>query len=161
MHPVLHASGLSLSLLLYPNVYTISEYWMNSFARFLFDIYGDYIFLFFSQQDFTDLAVSSTPFVPTVTSISTSADLQWMIQQSNLISSLAPSYTSTQRSTTTLTSAGMVKIAGTKALNSRKRGYEQVIFYHRPMGVKNRSPLPTESLYRLQMFCDCTIVENV
>ncbi|XP_035276770.1 proto-oncogene c-Fos-like [Anguilla anguilla] len=71
-------------------------------------------------QDFTDLTVSNTSFIPTVTAISTSADLQWMIQPTNLISSVAPSYTSAstysaQRSTT-FTSAG------TKGLNTRKRG---------------------------------------
>ncbi|XP_061097908.1 protein c-Fos-like [Conger conger] len=74
-------------------------------------------------QEFTDLTVSSAPFIPTVTSISTSADLQWMIQPTNLISSVAPSYTSTERSTPTFTSAGMVKITGTKGLNTRKRGH--------------------------------------
>ncbi|KAF1399667.1 hypothetical protein FQV24_0016173, partial [Spheniscus mendiculus] len=42
-------------------------------------------------QDFcTDLAVSSTSFVPTVTAISTSPDLQWLVQPT-LISSVAPS----------------------------------------------------------------------
>ncbi|KAF1540825.1 hypothetical protein FQV19_0015792, partial [Eudyptula minor] len=42
-------------------------------------------------QDFcTDLAVSSASFVPTVTAISTSPDLQWLVQPT-LISSVAPS----------------------------------------------------------------------
>ncbi|XP_076004855.1 v-fos FBJ murine osteosarcoma viral oncogene homolog Ab [Genypterus blacodes] len=41
------------------------------------------------SQDFTDLTVSSTSFIPTVTAISASADLQWMVQP--LISSVAPS----------------------------------------------------------------------
>lgn len=42
-------------------------------------------------QDFcTDLAVSSANFVPTVTAISTSPDLQWLVQPT-LISSVAPS----------------------------------------------------------------------
>ncbi|CAL8394318.1 unnamed protein product [Arctogadus glacialis] len=43
------------------------------------------------SQDFTDLTVSSTSsFVPTLTAISSSADLQWMVQP--LISSVAPSH---------------------------------------------------------------------
>ncbi|XP_077443612.1 v-fos FBJ murine osteosarcoma viral oncogene homolog Ab [Stigmatopora argus] len=41
------------------------------------------------SQDFTDLSVSSTSFVPTVTAISSSPDLQWMVRP--LVSSLAPS----------------------------------------------------------------------
>ncbi|XP_071396915.1 v-fos FBJ murine osteosarcoma viral oncogene homolog Ab [Centroberyx affinis] len=41
------------------------------------------------SQDFTDLTASSASFVPTVTAISTSPDLQWMVQP--LISSVAPS----------------------------------------------------------------------
>ncbi|NXY72729.1 FOS protein, partial [Glareola pratincola] len=44
-----------------------------------------------NPQDFcTDLAVSSANFVPTVTAISTSPDLQWLVQPT-LISSVAPS----------------------------------------------------------------------
>ncbi|XP_070590048.1 protein c-Fos [Erythrolamprus reginae] len=44
-----------------------------------------------NPQDFcTDLAASSTNFVPTVTAISTSPDLQWMVQPT-LSSSVAPS----------------------------------------------------------------------
>ncbi|KAJ8269947.1 hypothetical protein GJAV_G00108570 [Gymnothorax javanicus] len=79
------------------------------------------------SQEFTDLAVSSASFIPTVTEISTSADLQWMIQPTNLISSMAPSYTSAssyaaQRSTPVFTSTGMGKNTGTKGFNSRKRG---------------------------------------
>ncbi|XP_057679485.1 protein c-Fos-like [Corythoichthys intestinalis] len=42
------------------------------------------------SQDFTDLTVSSASFVPTVTAISTSPDLQWMVQP--LVSSVAPSH---------------------------------------------------------------------
>ncbi|NXY03275.1 FOS protein, partial [Pteruthius melanotis] len=44
-----------------------------------------------NPQDFcTDLAASSASFVPTVTAISTSPDLQWLVQPT-LISSVAPS----------------------------------------------------------------------
>ncbi|XP_077591109.1 v-fos FBJ murine osteosarcoma viral oncogene homolog Ab [Stigmatopora nigra] len=42
------------------------------------------------SQDFTDLSVSSSSFVPTVTAISSSPDLQWMVRP--LVSSLAPSH---------------------------------------------------------------------
>ncbi|KAM9497172.1 v-fos FBJ murine osteosarcoma viral oncogene homolog Ab [Clarias gariepinus] len=42
-----------------------------------------------TAQDFTDLAVSGSSFVPTVTAISTSPDLQWMVQ--SVVSSVAPS----------------------------------------------------------------------
>ncbi|XP_067097978.1 v-fos FBJ murine osteosarcoma viral oncogene homolog Ab [Osmerus mordax] len=41
------------------------------------------------SQDFTDLTVQSASFIPTVTAISASPDLQWMVQP--LISSVAPS----------------------------------------------------------------------
>ncbi|XP_029903608.1 v-fos FBJ murine osteosarcoma viral oncogene homolog Ab [Myripristis murdjan] len=41
------------------------------------------------SQDFTDLTASSASFIPTVTAISTSPDLQWMVQP--LVSSVAPS----------------------------------------------------------------------
>ncbi|XP_072298193.1 protein c-Fos-like [Eucyclogobius newberryi] len=42
------------------------------------------------SQDFTELTTSSASFIPTVTAISTSPDLQWMVQP--LISSVAPSH---------------------------------------------------------------------
>lgn len=42
------------------------------------------------SQDFTELTGSSASFIPTVTAISTSPDLQWMVQP--LISSVAPSH---------------------------------------------------------------------
>lgn len=42
------------------------------------------------SQDFTDLTASSASFIPTVTAISTSPDLQWMVQP--LVSSVAPSH---------------------------------------------------------------------
>uniref|UniRef100_A0A8C9QJB3 Protein c-Fos n=2 Tax=Spermophilus dauricus TaxID=99837 RepID=A0A8C9QJB3_SPEDA len=46
-----------------------------------------------NAQDFcTDLAVSSAKFIPTVTAISTSPDLQWLVQPT-LVSSVAPSQT--------------------------------------------------------------------
>ncbi|XP_054616965.1 v-fos FBJ murine osteosarcoma viral oncogene homolog Ab [Dunckerocampus dactyliophorus] len=42
------------------------------------------------SQDFTDLTATSASFIPTVTAISTSPDLQWMVQP--LVSSVAPSH---------------------------------------------------------------------
>uniref|UniRef100_A0A8C2P3B4 Protein c-Fos n=1 Tax=Capra hircus TaxID=9925 RepID=A0A8C2P3B4_CAPHI len=46
-----------------------------------------------NAQDYcTDLAVSSANFIPTVTAISTSPDLQWLVQPT-LVSSVAPSQT--------------------------------------------------------------------
>ncbi|XP_019740509.1 v-fos FBJ murine osteosarcoma viral oncogene homolog Ab [Hippocampus comes] len=42
------------------------------------------------SQDFTELTTSSASFVPTVTAISSSPDLQWLVQP--LISSVAPSH---------------------------------------------------------------------
>uniref|UniRef100_A0A1A8HB80 Protein c-Fos n=1 Tax=Nothobranchius korthausae TaxID=1143690 RepID=A0A1A8HB80_9TELE len=42
------------------------------------------------SQDYTELTASSASFIPTVTAISTSPDLQWMVQP--LVSSVAPSH---------------------------------------------------------------------
>lgn len=42
------------------------------------------------SQEFTDLTASSASFIPTVTAISTSPDLQWMVQP--VVSSVAPSH---------------------------------------------------------------------
>ncbi|KAM4529481.1 v-fos FBJ murine osteosarcoma viral oncogene homolog Ab [Fundulus diaphanus] len=42
------------------------------------------------SQEFADLTASSASFIPTVTAISTSPDLQWMVQP--LVSSVAPSH---------------------------------------------------------------------
>ncbi|KAM7367958.1 hypothetical protein PAMP_014220 [Pampus punctatissimus] len=74
------------------------------------------------SQDFTDLTVSSSAsFIPTVTAISTSPDLQWMVQP--LISSVAPShrahpYTS---SPSPAYSRPAMRSAASKAHNSMKR----------------------------------------
>lgn len=80
-----------------------------------------------SLQDFTDLTASSASFIPTVTAISTSPDLQWMVQP--LISSVAPShrahpYTS---SPSPAYSRPAMRSAASKAHSSTKRGrMEQV-----------------------------------
>ncbi|KAM6991948.1 v-fos FBJ murine osteosarcoma viral oncogene homolog Ab [Tautogolabrus adspersus] len=74
------------------------------------------------SQDYTDLTASSASFIPTVTAISTSPDLQWMVQP--LISSVAPShraypYTSSPSSAY---SRPAMRSADSKAHNSLKRG---------------------------------------
>lgn len=80
-------------------------------------------------QDFTDLAVSGASFVPTVTAISSSPDLQWMVQ--SVVSSVAPSESRVHpySSNMTFSRTKMVKtVNGNKALSSssRKGRMEQV-----------------------------------
>ncbi|XP_033504290.1 v-fos FBJ murine osteosarcoma viral oncogene homolog Ab [Epinephelus lanceolatus] len=71
------------------------------------------------SQDFTDLTASSASFIPTVTAISTSPDLQWMVQP--LISSVAPSHRPHPYSPSpAYTRPGMR--SASKAHNSAKRG---------------------------------------
>lgn len=79
----------------------------------------------YCPQDFTDLTASSASFIPTVTAISTSPDLQWMVQP--LISSVAPSHRAHPYSPSpTYTRPGMR--SASKAHTSNKRGrVEQVI----------------------------------
>ncbi|XP_054828964.1 protein c-Fos [Eublepharis macularius] len=79
-----------------------------------------------NAQDFcTDLAASSANFVPTVTAISTSPDLQWMVQP---ISSVAPSqnrthpYSLPAPSTTAYSRAGIVKTTGSRGQSIGRRG---------------------------------------
>lgn len=87
------------------------------------------ILLLHYPQDFTDLTASSASFIPTVTAISTSPDLQWMVQP--LISSVAPShrahpYSSSSSPSPAYTRPGMR--SASKAHNPNKRGrVEQVI----------------------------------
>lgn len=82
-------------------------------------------------QDFTDLAVSgSSSFVPTVTAISSSPDLQWMVQ--SVVSSVAPSETRVHpysSNITTFSRAKMVKtVSGNQAPSTtgRRGKIEQV-----------------------------------
>ncbi|XP_070705144.1 protein c-Fos-like [Pempheris klunzingeri] len=74
------------------------------------------------SQDFTDLTASSASFIPTVTAISTSPDLQWMVQP--LISSVAPSHRahSYSSSPSPAYSRPAMRSAASKAHNSLKRG---------------------------------------
>ncbi|KAM4633057.1 v-fos FBJ murine osteosarcoma viral oncogene homolog Ab [Polymixia lowei] len=74
------------------------------------------------SQDFTDLTAASASFVPTVTAISTSPELQWMVQP--LISSVAPSHRAHPYSSSTSSaySSPAMKSQASKAPNSTKRG---------------------------------------
>uniref|UniRef100_A0A8D0HFN1 Protein c-Fos n=1 Tax=Sphenodon punctatus TaxID=8508 RepID=A0A8D0HFN1_SPHPU len=81
-----------------------------------------------NPQDFcTDLAVSSANFVPTVTAISTSPDLQWLVQPT-LISSVAPSqnrahpYGVPTSSPGAYSRPGMVKTAGGRGQSIGRMG---------------------------------------
>lgn len=83
----------------------------------------------FVLQDFTDLAVSGASFVPTVTAISSSPDLQWMVQ--SVVSSVAPSESRVHpySSNMTFSRSKLVKTgSGNKAPSSsgRRGRFEQV-----------------------------------
>ncbi|KAL4613167.1 proto-oncogene c-Fos [Arapaima gigas] len=82
-------------------------------------------------QDFTDLSVASASFIPTVTAISTTPDLQWMVQPTTLASSVAPSQTRAhpyvgQGSNPICSRAGMIKVPGGKGHSSRRGKVEQL-----------------------------------
>ncbi|XP_018550006.1 v-fos FBJ murine osteosarcoma viral oncogene homolog Ab [Lates calcarifer] len=73
------------------------------------------------SQDFTDLTASSASFIPTVTAISTSPDLQWMVQP--LISSVAPSHRAHPYSSSPSPAYSRPAMrSASKAHNSTKRG---------------------------------------
>ncbi|XP_034555904.1 v-fos FBJ murine osteosarcoma viral oncogene homolog Ab [Notolabrus celidotus] len=72
------------------------------------------------SQDYTDLTASSASFIPTVTAISTSPDLQWMVQP--LISSVAPSHRAHPYTPSPAYSRPGMRSAASKAHNSLKRG---------------------------------------
>uniref|UniRef100_A0A671DPR9 Protein c-Fos n=1 Tax=Rhinolophus ferrumequinum TaxID=59479 RepID=A0A671DPR9_RHIFE len=83
-----------------------------------------------NAQDFcTDLAASSANFIPTVTAISTSPDLQWLVQPT-LVSSVAPSQTRAPHpygvptpSAGAYSRAGVVKtVTGGRAQSIGRRG---------------------------------------
>lgn len=78
-------------------------------------------------QDFTDLTASSASFIPTVTAISTSPDLQWMVQP--LISSVAPSHRAPPYSPSPSYKRAVMRSAASKAHGKRGR-VEQVIRNH-------------------------------
>ncbi|XP_068609520.1 v-fos FBJ murine osteosarcoma viral oncogene homolog Ab [Brachionichthys hirsutus] len=72
------------------------------------------------SQDFSDLTASCASFVPSVTAISTSPDLQWMVQP--LISSVAPSHKAPPYRPSPAYSRPAMRSAASKAHNSIKRG---------------------------------------
>ncbi|KAM4777596.1 protein c-Fos isoform 1-T1 [Cyanocitta cristata] len=81
-----------------------------------------------NPQDFcTDLAASSASFVPTVTAISTSPDLQWLVQPT-LISSVAPSqsrghpYGVSAPAPTTYSRPAVLKAPGGRGQSIGRRG---------------------------------------
>ncbi|XP_059898558.1 v-fos FBJ murine osteosarcoma viral oncogene homolog Ab [Gadus macrocephalus] len=82
------------------------------------------------SQDFTDLTVSSTSsFVPTLTAISSSADLQWMVQP--LISSVAPSHRAhpyTPSPSPSPSPAYSMRAQAPKAHNSIKRSRTEQVY---------------------------------
>ncbi|XP_056873389.1 v-fos FBJ murine osteosarcoma viral oncogene homolog Ab isoform X3 [Takifugu flavidus] len=71
------------------------------------------------SQDFTDLTASSASFIPTVTAISTSPDLQWMVQP--LISSVAPSHRAHTYSPSPSYKRTVMRSAASKAHGKRSR----------------------------------------
>uniref|UniRef100_A0A665UQ88 Protein c-Fos n=1 Tax=Echeneis naucrates TaxID=173247 RepID=A0A665UQ88_ECHNA len=78
------------------------------------------------SQDFTDLTASSASFIPTVTAISTTPDLQWMVQP--LVSSVAPSHRAHPYSPSPAYTKPTMRSAVSKVHSSTKRGrVEQVI----------------------------------
>ncbi|XP_078518157.1 protein c-Fos [Lissotriton helveticus] len=77
-----------------------------------------------TPQDYcTDLAVSSANFVPTVTAISTSQDLQWLVQPA-LVSSMAPSQSRAHPYGTTAAypRSGVMKSPGSRGQSNGRRG---------------------------------------
>lgn len=88
------------------------------------------ISLLYYPQDFTDLTASSASFIPTVTAISTSPDLQWMVQP--LISSVAPSHRAQSYSPSPTYSRPGMRSAASKAHNSLKRGRAEQVIIIRP-----------------------------
>ncbi|AWP19982.1 Proto-oncogene protein c-Fos [Scophthalmus maximus] len=72
------------------------------------------------SQDFTDLTASSASFIPTVTAISSSPDLQWMVQP--LISSVAPSHRAHPYSPSPAYPGAAMRSGASKGHGSSKRG---------------------------------------
>ncbi|KAM9798030.1 protein c-Fos-like [Neosynchiropus ocellatus] len=77
------------------------------------------------SQDFTDLTAASASFIPTVTAISTSPDLQWLVQP--LISSVAPSHRAHPYSSSpAYTRPGMRSAASKSHISVRRSRGEQI-----------------------------------
>ncbi|XP_062267176.1 protein c-Fos-like [Platichthys flesus] len=75
------------------------------------------------SQDFTDLTASSASFIPTVTAISSTPDLQWMVQP--LVSSVAPSHRAHPYGASPAY-PGTTMRSASKGNNSRRSRAEQV-----------------------------------
>ncbi|KAI1895509.1 hypothetical protein AGOR_G00106990 [Albula goreensis] len=78
--------------------------------------------------DFTDLSIASASFIPTVTAISSTPDLQWMVQPST---SVAPSQSlvhpyNAQNSDSSFNRMGMIKTVGIKRHSGRRGNIEQL-----------------------------------
>ncbi|TNN82656.1 Proto-oncogene c-Fos [Liparis tanakae] len=77
------------------------------------------------SQDFTDLTASSASFIPTVTAVSSSPDLQWLVHP--LISSVAPSHRAPYSSSPSPAYSVPDMRSSSRGHNSNKRGrMEQV-----------------------------------
>ncbi|KAK6481395.1 proto-oncogene c-Fos-like [Huso huso] len=79
------------------------------------------------MQDFSDMSVSSASFIPTVTAISTSPDLQWMVQPTTLTSSVAPSHNRAHPygvpgSSSHYSRAGTVRSSGSRGHSTGRKG---------------------------------------
>ncbi|KAK1805602.1 hypothetical protein P4O66_019882 [Electrophorus voltai] len=79
-------------------------------------------------QEFTDLAVSSASFVPTVTAVSSCPDLQWMVQSA--VSSVAPSnvriHPYNPNPNASFSKAKVVKTSGSRGHTSRRSKMDQL-----------------------------------
>ncbi|XP_041095823.1 proto-oncogene c-Fos-like [Polyodon spathula] len=79
------------------------------------------------MQDFSDMSVSSASFIPTVTAISTSPDLQWMVQPTTLTSSVAPSHNRAHPygvpgSSRQYSRGGTVRSSGSRGYSTGRKG---------------------------------------
>ncbi|XP_077408391.1 v-fos FBJ murine osteosarcoma viral oncogene homolog Ab [Vanacampus margaritifer] len=79
------------------------------------------------SQDFTELTASSASFVPTVTAISSSPDLQWLVQP--LVSSVAPSHRAHPFAfrPSPAYPRGAVKVSASRPHSTTKRGRTEQI----------------------------------
>lgn len=73
-----------------------------------------------------DREALAAPFVPTVTAISTSPDLQWMVQPT-IITSVSPSATRPETGETA------AKRSGAKAKNTARKGKVEQVGYSQPI----------------------------
>ncbi|XP_061562904.1 v-fos FBJ murine osteosarcoma viral oncogene homolog Ab [Cololabis saira] len=76
------------------------------------------------SQDFTDLTAASASFIPTVTAISSSPTLQWMVQP--VISSVAPSHRAHPYSSSPSPAYPSMKTSASRASSSKRGRVDQV-----------------------------------